>query len=299
MTHSFHAPKFAYYQITGFPCEGGQVNHWIDLATGRCQTCARTFPMIALLEKENLMKVLNWQEETNEQETTQKTNEAMELIALIAHEIRNPLTVISSSVGLIRRYLSSASDPAEKILKLCEACDEAVKRMNRVTSDFLDVTKLDSGVFRVDLKQVDLDDLVKKVVQTYEPQMSLKGITWDAIYGLNHRVVADPNALDQVLSNLLSNAIKFAPENGSITIETWEEERRGYFRIKDSGAGVESHEAPYVFDRFFQGKQNRAQGSGLGLYLVKELLKRNGGDISLTQGNSFTFDLYLTMSRIK
>ena len=196
---------------------------------------------------------------------------------------------------IIERILPSCEEKAT-ILNLVRQTREAVQRMTRITSDLLEVTKIESGQFPIHRLDVPIHGLIQGVFELYQPMATKKGIT----IGLEippEEITAycDRDRIFQVLGNLLDNSIKFTPENGKIGISVLCAGEWVQIRVKDSGPGIPVEQQQKVFERFWQAKHTQYLGSGLGLYIAKNILTAHGGRIWLEstpgKGSTFGFEL--------
>jgi signal transduction histidine kinase len=210
------------------------------------------------------------------QSGTQQDN----LLAVVSHELRTTLNAISGWVRILRIDPSDQTTTAQAF----GAIEQNVKAQARLIEDLMDVSRLVSGTFRLQMKEVDAVAVARAAAETLLPAAEEKGIrVWVVPLSNNTQVVADPFRLQQVVWNLLSNAIKFTPHCGSVWVEL---ERQGddlEIKVMDTGKGIEADFLPYVFEKFCQGKDviNSAQGGlGLGLTIVREIVELHCGTVN-------------------
>lgn len=220
-----------------------------------------------------------------------------EFLAMLAHELRNPLAPIRSAVAVMRRL--GSDDPTLQWSR--DIIDRQVEHMTRLVDDLLDVSRLTQGKIRLDKAPVALAAIVERAVETSRP----------AIDGRRHSftvtlppapVYLDGDAvrLAQVFTNLLNNAAKYTPEGGviSLTAEGAAGEQV-VLRVRDNGSGIPREALPHVFDLFTQANRSLARsegGLGIGLTLVKSLVEKHGGQVEAKsegagQGSEFTVRL--------
>ncbi|MFZ9596453.1 MAG: ATP-binding protein [Bdellovibrionia bacterium] len=218
-----------------------------------------------------------------------------ELVAVVSHEIKNPLTTITSSLDLIKRLLPSF-DGRVQVDKLLNHIRGASERMTRITSDLLEVTKIEAGRLPIEKIKVEVANLIEEVVVLFRPLAEMKSIRLEKKVSPNaHWVLCDRDRIIQVLSNLIDNAIKFTAEGGIIQIEVQPMEGQIEFQVTDTGCGIPPDQIHHVFERFWQAKHKQYLGSGLGLYIVKKLVEAHGGVIGIRSqmghGSTFFFSL--------
>jgi signal transduction histidine kinase len=236
-----------------------------------------------------------------EQEAVRSAERALaarqELLGIVAHDLRSPLSAIAMKAGLLRRR---ADD--ENVRKQAESIGNVAMRMDLLIKSLLDAASIELGKLSVSRAPCDVDEVVHEAMDTLGSLATPKSIHLDVRASEAVTVVlADRQRLLQVLTNLVGNAIKFALEGGDVTIAT---ERIGAeirFSVSDTGPGIASEDLPHVFDRFWKAERGGRKGSGLGLYIAKGIVEAHGGriwvDSQLGQGAKFYFTLAATEER--
>jgi PAS domain S-box-containing protein len=203
-----------------------------------------------------------------------------EFLATVSHELRTPLTSISGWASIL------AAKPYDlpMIAKGIEIIGRNAKVQTRIVDDILDVSRIVTGRLHIEQKSVDFDAVVKEAIEEAMPSAVAKGI------GLRYRhehgpcnLVGDPVRLGQIVWNLLSNAVKFTPHGGRIDVELSRTHAEARLRVVDDGEGIDPTLLPHVFERFLQADSSitrRHGGLGLGLSIVRELVKLHGGETS-------------------
>ena len=184
-------------------------------------------------------------------------------VANVSHELKTPMTTIA---GFIDGILDGTIPPDKEKYYLRIVSDE-VKRLSRLVKSMLDLSRIDSGSLNLIPKRFDMTETIFTTLITFEQQIERKNID---ILGL------------EVVYNLLENAVKFVNNNGYIEIKIIDESNRLVVSIKNSGEGISSEEVKRVFERFYKTDKSRSQdknGMGLGLYIVKTIIKLHGGEI--------------------
>lgn len=214
-----------------------------------------------------------------------------EILAVVSHDLRNPLSTIALAIPLLQR----TTDLAQVRTQAC-VLQRAVDRMNRLIQDLLDVSRIASGGLEVDPVPVAIAPVLSELCTLLGPQALQKGQRLECeIPDAGLVVLADASRIMQVLANLVVNAIKFTAENGRIRIHTRVASDRVVVSVEDSGRGIDAEDLPHVFDRFWQSRRARRGGVGLGLPIAKGIVEAHGGTIwaqsSPGAGTTFSFTL--------
>lgn len=210
-------------------------------------------------------------------------------VANVSHELKTPMTTIG---GFIDGILDGTIEPEKQHYYLTVVSDE-VKRLSRLVQSMLSMAKLESGEFVLKPELFDFRELLCTIVISQEQRIESQKLN---ITGLDEiqsiSVNADRDLIHQVIYNLVDNAIKFTDESGTIDFKLKKDSKKLVFIITNTGKGIPENELPYVFDRFYKGDKSRSavkNSTGLGLYIVKTILKAHGGSITVTsRENDFT-----------
>jgi len=201
-----------------------------------------------------------------------------DFLAMLGHELRNPLSAIASASQVLRRarHRPDLADSASDVI------DRQVRHMARLIDDLLDVSRVTRGVIEIVRKPVDLAAAVNAVVDAW--RAAGRFAEHDVVVSTEPAwVLADASRLDQIVTNLLENALKYTPARGSVRIEVKRDGADSLFEIVDSGVGLSPELAARMFDLFVQGDRSldRPQGGlGIGLTLVKRLAELHGASVS-------------------
>lgn len=217
-----------------------------------------------------------------------------ELVAVVSHDLRNPMTVISMLCGMMQKAFSSdGAHTSRRISSAIDTMQQAAARMNVLLEDLLDTSKIEAGRYTVKPVPLDVSQILEEAYALLAPLAQEKGVdlSFNAEPGL--QINADPERLLQVLSNLIGNAIKFTPRQGKIGISAMSNGEEIVFAVRDSGEGIAPDQLPHVFDRYWTLTENNPTGSGLGLYITQGIVKAHGGRIEaeseLGRGSEFRF----------
>ncbi len=219
-----------------------------------------------------------------------------EFIAVVAHELRTPMTSI---LGWVRLLQLGDLDEATHASAL-EALERSTKAQAKIIEDLLDESRIASGKLRLDLRQVDLALIVEAAVEMIRPAAEAKGILLVTdITDEPLETIGDPNRLQQVVANVLSNAIKFSAEEGHVDIRVSRAGSDAEVEVRDRGRGIAPDLLPHVFERFRQGAIGGQQGGlGLGLAIARHLIELQGGTIAAAsegEGKGAVFTLRLPL----
>jgi signal transduction histidine kinase/CheY-like chemotaxis protein len=226
-----------------------------------------------------------------------------EFLAILSHELRNPLSPVRSSVYVLE-HAAPGGEQAKRALRII---DRQAGHMARLVEDLLDVTRIARGKINLQREQVDINALARWVAEDHRAAFSRNGVELQVKEAGDFLwVYADPTRLAQVIGNLLSNSAKFTARGGW-TVLSVEPNERGEvtIRVRDNGAGISPECMPRLFEPFVQASQTieRSRGGlGLGLTLVKGLVEMHGGSVAVRsegegKGSEFTIVLPLHSSR--
>jgi signal transduction histidine kinase len=204
-----------------------------------------------------------------------------DFVADVSHELRTPIAALRTFNELLR---DGAVEDPETRDEFLEQSARQIERMEWLATNLLELSKLDSGLVRLDLRAEDLRGVVESAVQQAEPVAGRKGVDLvvhlpvDAV-----RVSHDPPRMGQVLTNLIGNAVKFTPAGGRIDVALDVVPEGARISVSDTGVGIPPDELPHVFERFWRGARTRERGSGsgLGLSIVKSIVDMHEGRIQV------------------
>ncbi len=234
--------------------------------------------------------------ERSEEQLRQADRRKDEFLAMLAHELRNPLAPISTAAELLRR---GVHDP-RRVEQASRIISRQVRHMTDLVNDLLDVSRVTRGLIELNAETLDLKEAVHEALEQVRPLIESRG------HSLVTRlppaplwVSGDRTRLIQVLSNLLNNAAKYTRPGGEVRVEGRLAQGRALLQVQDTGEGIDAALLPHIFDLFTQAERNpdRAQGGlGIGLALVKSLAELHRGEVraeSAGKGSGSTFTLSL------
>lgn len=218
-----------------------------------------------------------------------------DFLAMLSHELHNPLAPIRNSLYLLDRVDSTG--PQARRAK--DTANRQVAHLSRLVDDLLDVTRIARGKIELQRASLDVGTLVRRMADDYLPLMVEKGLTLAvAVPAIPILLQADEARLAQALANLLSNAAKHTLAGGSVTLSVQRGDGQVVIKVRDTGVGIEPHLLQDIFDPFVQAKQSLARtegGLGLGLTVVKGVVELHGGTVAVTStlGTGTVFTLAL------
>ncbi len=220
-----------------------------------------------------------------------------EFLAMLAHELRNPLGAISNATAVLGRFRT----PDPQLATVREMLDRQVRHLGRLVDDLLDVARIAQDKLVLRRTRTDLADAVRQAVEANGATADARGQRLDVrLPGRRLPVDADPARLAQIVSNLIHNAVKYTPEGGRIEVALAAEGEHALVTVRDDGPGIPPDLIGRVFDLFAQGERgvDRADGGlGIGLTLVRRLVEMHGGSIEVESapGQGATFRVRLPL----
>jgi len=219
------------------------------------------------------------------------------MIGIISHELKNPLTNIQLSTGLLLKLLPQTPE-LEKARDIIGKINPSILRMSRLISDLLDVTRIEAKSLKVELKITLLDKITIEISEFFMPSLKEKNIQLITNIPFDcGEVLCDEDRTIQILTNLVNNAIKFTDSGGKIFINAKKSGSMVEISVEDTGKGITEENLTHVFDRFWQEKNYTHIGTGLGLAISKGLALAQGGKMWVKSqygvGTTFYFTLKL------
>ena len=218
-----------------------------------------------------------------------------DVLAVVAHDLRNPVHTIILSTGVLHDIPLDEPQRRQRLAVI----DRTAKGMDHLIGDLLDATRIESGTFDVRRGHVQVSALLDDALESFDAQAKECGITLQCSVSQDlPPVVGDRDRLAQVLSNLIGNALKFTPRGGTIRVNAIAgADDVLEVSVADSGNGIPAEHLPHVFDRFWQADRQGRAGAGLGLSIVKGIVEAHGGRIRVAsvvgEGTTFSFTIPL------
>ncbi|KXU91168.1 hypothetical protein CI15_00865 [Paraburkholderia monticola] len=225
-----------------------------------------------------------------------------QVLAVVAHELRGPLTPLQLATQLIRR----ASVDRPEVLRSLDMIDRQIAQLSRLAEDLMDATRIDGDVLRLRRDRVDVVAFLAAPFAAAAMATAKRGQTFTVqLADRTLRVMGDPVRLAQAVNNLLQNAVKYTLENGCITVSVLSEGKDLVVLVKDNGLGISGALLPHIFDLFAQSSRTigaSAGGLGVGLAVVKAVAESHGGTVSASSagpgaGSEFTLRLPIVIER--
>jgi signal transduction histidine kinase len=216
-----------------------------------------------------------------------------EVLAIVAHDLRAPLNAVQTSAAFLMDVELAETDRR----RLLDVIRRAASSMNRLIEDLLDVSRMESGAFTVELQRLDVAALVSEVCEQFRPEATEGGRTLDCVVEHGVPLVpADRDRLSQVLENLIGNALRFTPAGGSVRVCVGRQGSNAVVcSVADTGVGIPPEELPHLFERFWQARRYRRGGAGLGLAIARGVVEAHGSALAvesqLGRGSTFSFAL--------
>lgn len=222
-----------------------------------------------------------------------------QLLADVSHELMTPLTAIRGYAETLG--LPQFAPPTAEGTRAVKVIQEEGQRIERLVGDLLDLARFEAGGMSLAQESVDVDELFERVSERHAKTAEDQRV---AIVIEPHaddlRLVGDPMRIEQALQNLAANALKHTPPGGAVRLGARRDGDRVLLTVSDSGIGIPAEHLPHVFDRFYKADRSRSQsGSGLGLSIVKAIVERHGGTVSVrsTPNVETVFVVSLPISR--
>ncbi len=214
-----------------------------------------------------------------------------DFLRFASHELKTPLTSIKLYTQILEKHAINNGYNTEIIKNISSVVDKATILVN----EFLNLSKIESDQFKLSIEEFDIKELIKESITNIMNLSNKHTFILDCVDKI--LVQADKQYIEQVIVNLLSNAIKYSPEGGNITINVRSDSYMLEVSVRDCGVGIPKDKLNKVFDKYFRvdDAKDKANGTGLGLYISKEIIHKHGGKIRVEsregEGSSFIFTL--------
>jgi len=216
------------------------------------------------------------------------------ILAIVAHELRNPLTPISLIAERMVRL------PSDQLPRMRELIEGQVRHISKLVDDLLDVSRVSTGKLRVERQHVYMIEILNNAIGACSPLMMAKKQHFEAHLPDGALIVnGDPARLTQILSNLLTNAAKYTPAEGRIKLSVTAQADVLKIRVSDNGIGISAEVLPFVFDPYVQDEHAigfNGSGLGIGLTVVRELVEAHGGKVvGMSEGSGKGSEFVVTL----
>lgn len=226
------------------------------------------------------------------QESRQAVRERDDMLAVVSHDLRNPVNaiVLLTGAALDRDRDASALLDRDEV----ESVRAAARQADGLIQDLQDVSRISAGRLRVEQRRVSIVEIIEEAGALFDPVMRDAGLEFERDIATDiANIVADRGRVQQVVSNLLGNAVRFTPREGRVRLQLSASETQVRIAVRDSGPGVAPEDVPKLFERYWQAPRLLRAGSGLGLYISKGIVEAHGGEIGVDsvpgQGSEFWF----------
>jgi signal transduction histidine kinase len=224
-----------------------------------------------------------------------------EIYANVSHELKTPLNVIFSANQMMNIYLShdNIEEYKEKLFNYNNVVNKNCFRLIKIINNIVDLSKSKSGMLALDLSNVNIVDVIRNIVLSVSDYVESRKLKIIFNSNVTEKIIAcDLHKIDRVMLNLISNAIKFSYNNGEINVNVMDKGDTVEISVKDDGTGMDKRHLDLIFQRFYQADKSlsrNAEGSGIGLAIVKSIIDLHNGVISveseLEKGSTFKFEL--------
>jgi two-component system phosphate regulon sensor histidine kinase PhoR len=260
-------------------------------------------PRKQLIEKENPIELLKQElniyvttKEDEVKELRQAAKYRQEFLADVSHELKTP---IFAAQGFVHTLLDNPDEEIEIRTKFLEKAAKSLDGLDELVKDLLTVSQIETGAIKIVKKPLDLRPVIIDIFEQLEAKAKKKNISLKLTGKEGALTVkADHQRIEQVLINLIDNGIKYGKQDGKVNVLLEERKKNFQIIVRDNGPGISSEHLPRLFERFYRVDKSRAKqsgGSGLGLSIVKHIVKAHGSQITvlskIDKGTSFSFKL--------
>ena len=250
-----------------------------------------------LIQDRNELRIKRLDLERTNKELEQLSRYKSMILSLAAHDLRNPITVISIYTDIIKEYLPE--ETPEKVSQILEIIRSQCISMENLLTSLLDMEQMDQDGFLVETEKFLINDLI--ITQVNAIKLGDRDQHEFEVFLPEEDLLVDaaPNHLERVLYNLLINAVNYSPKNGIIKVSAWKSGSEVVFEVSNTGPGISEDELPKLFDIFYRAEKDSSQkvkGFGLGLFIVKSFVDAHQGriEVSSTPGEWTTFTVTMT-----
>ena len=232
-------------------------------------------------------------------ELEQSDNIKNNFISDVSHELRTPMTTIA---GFVDGILDDTIPP-EKQKDYLMIVKEETARLSGLVNSFLDMTRLKTGKLSLEMTDFDINETIRRILINFENKINDKNISVEVeLEKESCYVRADRDSIKRVVTNLLDNAIKFTNEGGKIIVKVYGKQQEVCVSIYNTGCGIAESELKFIFERFYKVDKSRSinrEGTGIGLYIVKDILNQHGKDIKVNSREGEFAEFVFTLDKGK
>lgn len=225
-----------------------------------------------------------------------------EFLSIASHELRTPLTTMLGYSEMLQSHIVKGRLNEAWLTKMAGSIGRQAHRLSNLIGELLDVTRLQRGLFALDLQPLDFVALVTRVMDELSLSLSASDSHPTIIFlPLEEAapILADPSRMEAVVQNIVSNAVKYSPDDGTVRVRVGRQEREVFLEVTDQGIGIPEEAQAHLFEPFFRAGNvgSRTSGFGIGLYIVREIVVRHGGRIAVasSEGQGSTFRVLLPL----
>jgi len=224
-----------------------------------------------------------------------------QFLSIASHELRTPLTSLLGNIQMLQRRLMRGGTLAERDQHALRVATEQALRLNQMIGMLLDVSRIEQGLLSLERVPMDVTALVRRVIEEAQPNAAQHKLLLD-IPAAPLVIDGDALRLEQVIQNLLGNAIKYSPGGGEVVVRVTPRDQMACVAVSDQGIGIPKDTLPKLFQRFYRAPNaldHRIEGTGVGLYVVREIVHLHGGELHVDSvervGSTFTVCLPLSL----
>ena len=217
------------------------------------------------------------------------------IVAVVSHDLRNPLTAINGTAAVLKR-MQDLGEKGASVHRQADIITRSVERMSRLLSDLMDAARIEAEGLSLSPQDTPVEALLEDVADAFEPiahERSIQLVVERTKSGC--RSFVDRGRIGQVFSNLVGNALKFTPPGGKVSVYIEECGEEARFCVRDTGPGIREEDLPRIFDAYWQAEHSRGTGAGLGLAIVKGIIEGHGGRLWVESAPGAGAAFYFTL----
>lgn len=278
---------------------GAGAMDFVNKPVNRVEVLARVRSALSLKQEVDIRKLAYIELERANEDLAQESLTKSQILSTVTHELKTPLTSIVGYADRLLLRQDQVGQLNERQQRYIEAIRESSSQLSLMISDLLDISRMESGKLELTITEIDLTQKIDDVIRRMQSQFDEKQIcVLIEIPTELGAIQADDTRLSQVITNLLSNACKYSPVGSTVTVTATEDAEFVKIDVSDSGMGISKDDQSKLFTKFFRADNTPTRtesGTGLGLFIVKQLIQAQGGKISVESetgiGSTFSFTL--------